>query len=398
MQTFDWIVIGNGLAGAALSYELVVKGLSVLLLDQSLEPASATRFSYGGIPYWAGTTPLTTQLCVEGIAKHRQLADELDADTEFRELDLILTVPAGSDSDVDEIAANYANYAIPPRLISAADAHELEPQLKAAAIAAALTVRHGHVSPTALVEAYNQAFQRRGGTLIIAPVTGLVRIKQRVTGVTTPTQAYAGHQTALAAGAYSRMLLRQAKITAPVYYTQAELLETQPLNLTLRALIMPAVSQRLTLETQASAPEKAMLWDQPGNLIAPPILDSGAIQFKDGRLRIGQISRTWSDLAPEIDAAESEAQMRSAIGIQLPALETVPAAWRRCLVSFSGDRLPLVGPVPGIDGIHTFAGFSSPFVLLPPIAQRFAQWVTDGQDDLMPQLGTGRFLECGENP
>jgi glycine/D-amino acid oxidase-like deaminating enzyme len=38
MQTFDWIVVGNGLTGAALSYELSRQGLSVLLLDRSMHP------------------------------------------------------------------------------------------------------------------------------------------------------------------------------------------------------------------------------------------------------------------------------------------------------------------------------------------------------------------------
>lgn len=97
MQTFDWIVVGNGLVGAAASYELARQGLSVLLVDQHLEPDGATRYSYGGIPYWAGTCPLTRTLCEEGIAKHRQLSEELGADTQFRELDLLLTVAPDDD-------------------------------------------------------------------------------------------------------------------------------------------------------------------------------------------------------------------------------------------------------------------------------------------------------------
>lgn len=51
MKTYDWIVVGAGITGAALSYELAKKGFSVLLLEQNKAIANATRFSYGGIFY-----------------------------------------------------------------------------------------------------------------------------------------------------------------------------------------------------------------------------------------------------------------------------------------------------------------------------------------------------------
>ncbi|NJM85450.1 MAG: FAD-binding oxidoreductase, partial [Leptolyngbyaceae cyanobacterium RM2_2_21] len=160
MKTYDWIVVGNGLAGAALSYELARQGAAVLLIDRALDPPSATRFSYGGIPYWSGTTALTQQLCREGIERYRQFSQELEADTQFRELDLILTVEPGADPEA--IAQQYQKFEIVPQLISPAEAHQLEPQLDPDAIAGALSVRHGHVEPMALVAAYNQAFHRSG--------------------------------------------------------------------------------------------------------------------------------------------------------------------------------------------------------------------------------------------
>jgi len=389
MPTFDWIVVGNGLAGAALSYELARQNLSVLLLEQTPDPKNATRFSYGGIPYWAGTTALTRQLCQEGIERHRQLPDELGVNTQFRELDLVLTIPVGA--DVATVTAPYRQFAIPPRLISASDAQQLEPLLQGSALAAALTVRHGHVSPTALVAAYNRGFQQLGGTVIIAPVTGLVHLGNRVTGVTTPQQAYAAAHVAIAAGGYSRALLKAANLPLPLYYTHAELIETPPLDLTLRTLVMPADAQRSQLEAQVSAPEIDPLWEHPDQEIAPAILDSGAIQFQDGHLCIGQISRALSTLDAPLDPEASAARLRRAIGRHLPCLAAVPGHWHHCLVSFSRDGLPLVGPIPGTTGVQVFTGFSSPFALLPPIARRFASWVTGTPDTLIEQMTPARF-------
>ncbi len=389
METFDWIVVGNGLVGAAVSYELARCGLSVLLVDSALDPSNATRYSYGGIPYWSGSTPLNQQLCQEGIAKHRQLSDELGTDTQFRELDLVLTLDR--EADPEAAAQAYANCATPPRFVSAAEAQELEPLLQGGAIAGAFTVRHGHVSPVALVTAYNQAFKRIGGTHLIAAVVDLVRIKDRVTGILTAEQAYPAKQVLVAAGAFSRALLHQEQIHVPLYYTHAELIETPPLDLTLRSLIMPAQTQRFTLEAKASQPDTDARWDEPGHEVTPPILDSGAIQFRDGHLCLGQISRTLTDLEAALDEAASDRQIRAALAPQIPALAEVPGTWRRCRVSFSRDGLPLVGPVPGVDGLHIMAGFSAPFVYLPPIAQRFAQAVVGAADPVLQRLDLSRF-------
>ncbi|MEM9978224.1 MAG: FAD-binding oxidoreductase [Cyanobacteria bacterium P01_D01_bin.2] len=393
METFDWIVIGNGLAGAALSYELAKLGLSVLLVDDG-NVDSATRCSYGGIAYWSGTDATTKLLCQAGIERHQQLSEELEAPTEFRELDLLLTF--APDVNGAELEQQYARFAIAPHLISAQTAQELEPQLRADAIGGAFTVRHGHVHPVKTVEAFNQAFRRLGGQQMIAQVSGLVRVKHRVTGIMTPAQAYAAGNVAVAAGGYSRKLLRDVRLSVPMYHTHAEIVSLPKVEQPLRTLIMPAVANRLDAETAASDPASDSLWDGPPHKIAPPILDTGVIQFLDGSTYIGQVSRFRTDLGAEaIDAAQSEASMRQGITAQLPCLANIPGRWRHCLVTFSRDGLPLVGPLPGVDGLHLFSGFTSPFAMLLPVAQRFASWVSRGPqaDSLIEQMLVHRFGE-----
>jgi glycine/D-amino acid oxidase-like deaminating enzyme len=70
MKTYDWTVVGGGITGAALAYELVKTGFSVLLLEKDPVAQNATRYSYGGLAYWSGSTELTRQLCQEAIARY----------------------------------------------------------------------------------------------------------------------------------------------------------------------------------------------------------------------------------------------------------------------------------------------------------------------------------------
>jgi len=145
MTTYDWIIVGAGITGTSLSYELAKKGLKVLLIEENPTFENATRYSYGGLAYWSGSTPLTRQLCEDGKQRHQTLSEELEADTEFREVDLILTV--SPEQNPEQIAESYTKFITPPRLLRPEEACEIEPLLNPNGIAAAFTVRHGHISP-----------------------------------------------------------------------------------------------------------------------------------------------------------------------------------------------------------------------------------------------------------
>jgi glycine/D-amino acid oxidase-like deaminating enzyme len=390
MTNFDWIVAGAGITGAALSYELARKGFSVLLLERHHTLQGATRFGYGGLAFWSGTTELTRQICAEGIELHRTLSEELAHSTQFRELDLVL--PIAPDADPQAAAQAYAQFAIPPQLLSVQEACELEPLLNPAAIAGALTVKHGHIAPAATAQAYTQAFTRLGGTIQVGQATDLLRTNEsRITGVVCGQETYTSANVAICAGALSRALLKAAGIRVRLYFTHAELIETPPVEIQMKSLVMPAETKRFQLEAASSQAELDELWDQPGHEPVPPILDAGAIQFIDGSLRIGQVSRTLTDPEAPIDPAQSEAEMRTQVGEILPALKNLPGTWHHCLIAFSSDRLPLIGPVPNVEGVHLFSGFSNPLVVVPTLARRFAANAANQPDEIIAQLSPARF-------
>ena len=70
----------------------------------------------------------------------------------------------------------------------------------------------------------------------------------------------------------------------------------------------------------------------------------------------------------------------------LPALKDLPGTWYHCLVAFSSNQLPLIGAIPGLEGVHVFSGFSNPLVLIPPLAKRFANFATRQEDEIITQM------------
>lgn len=386
MQTYDWIVIGAGITGASLSYELTQQGYSVLLLDVDRNPPSATRFSYGGIAYWSGTTDLTRQLCTEAKTIHQNLSAELDADTEFREIDLLLTI--APESNPETLTAAYANFATPPQFLTIESACELEPLLDPNGIAGALTVKHGHINAAKTAQAYIQAMQRSTGTYTIATVTKLLK-----TSVLTTEGEFFAANIVLCMGALTRQFLKNAGISIAQYFTHAEIIEIPSSSVQLSTLVMPAEAERFTLEANASRDDA--IWDQPGQEPAPAILDAGAVQFRDSRILIGQVSRTLTDPNAAINARQSEADLRKKISRVLPKVGELAGTWQHCLVAFSGDRLPLVGKIPGHETLHVFSGFGNPLAIVPPLARRFAIQSKGTPDALLQQVSLERFTKNG---
>lgn len=381
MKTYDIIIIGAGIAGAALSYELVIKGFSVLLIEQNTTPQNATRYSYGGLAFWSGTTSLTRQLCEESKKLYQSLSEELNTDIQFRELDLLLTIP--QENNPEEIAAFYQRFATPPQLLNVNQACELEPLLNREAISGALTVKHGHIHPEKTAQAYIKAFLLTGGKMLIAEV---LEIEQELL-VKTNSDTFSCKNVVVCAGGFSRKLLQTSSIPIQVYFTHAEIIETPPVDLKLNTLIMPANLKRSQLEADTSKNDK--LWDETNKL--GWILDLGAVQFKDNSLCLGQISFVNTNPDADFDAEKSEAVLRENIGKILPELENIQGTCHHCLVTFSKDNLPLIGTVTQSNNIQIFSGFSNPLVFIPPLARRFANYLAGNEDEIIAGLSPQRF-------
>jgi glycine/D-amino acid oxidase-like deaminating enzyme len=273
--------------------------------------------------------------------------------------------------------------------LSVEEACELEPLLNKNAISGALTVRHGQIQPEKTNQAYLEAFRRAGGEIQIAQVTELLRVGNTISGVKTQQETYHAPHTVICAGGLSRALLKAAGIPVRIYFTRAELIDIPPGDIQLHTLVMPAITQRFELEAKVSTAEIEPLWDEPGNEPLPPILDPGAVQFLDGTIRIGQLSRVLTDPNAPITAKESEAAIRSQVGNVLPALENLPGTWHHCRVAFNSNRLGVIGALSGVEGAYIFSGFTNPLVFVPPLAVRFARWATGQDDAIIAQIRPG---------
>lgn len=381
-MTYDWIVIGAGITGACLAYELSQQDFKVLLLEKDISPNNATVYSYGGLAHWSGTDDVTRTLGQEGIELHRQLSQELAADTEFRELDLMLTIDRQDDPEA--IAQNFSRFAVTPELLTVNDACTLEPLLNPNAISGVLKLPHGHIHPQKTTDAYLQAFKAHGGKIIYEQVNDLLREGEQIVGIKTGDDLYYAANTVVCAGGLSRSLLQQSGIEVKNYFTQAQLIVTPPVDLELATIVMPAVQQRFILEAEAL--DDSSSWNPPYKEPAKLILDPGAVQFMDGSLCMGQISAIAYNPYAKFNSVAIEAQIRQQVGNILPLLEDLPGKCHSCLVAFNNQGIALVGNLANIPGLYLFSGFTNTLLYAPALAKRFATWTKSRKDKIIEQL------------
>jgi D-hydroxyproline dehydrogenase subunit beta len=207
----------------------------------------------------------------------------------------------------------------------------------------------------------------------------------RVTGLDTDAGPIATERVIVATGPRARFLLRSVGIDVPIAASRGWLIETGPVAETppyaIEQAAWPLQSEMGPLTTDRTLGEIAA-----GDADSPGLVSLLLGPRPAGQLVIGtslRVSVSEEPESPETVRLLAERAVRIA-----PHLHgvTVAAAWsgRRAMTR---DGLPVLGPVPGIEGLEVAAGFSSiGMVTIPAACRRFVR----GEGD--PSFDPARFL------
>jgi sarcosine oxidase, subunit beta len=354
MQQFDVVVIGGGVEGSSIAYNLARAGRSVLVVERSTPAAepSASWASAGGVRQ-QGRDSREVALAVEAIRRWATLEEELEADLHYRrDGNLKLTESEATAATLaDDVASQQAAGLADIRLVDRAEIRELIPTIADSVVAGTFTPSDGHADPRVTTGAFAAAAQRHGATYWNGTVAHRILVERdKVTGLETSRGNLAAGSVVLAAGWWSDELARGVGIVLPI--------QTRPLQ--------------MLLTTQA----------RPGLL--RPVLGSyerslSLKQLPDGRFFIGG---GWpGDANPARDGCVVREE--SVAGSWATATEVLPAVAEQrierqwCgLEAFSIDGVPFVGRAPGVEGLFLAVGFTGHgFALSPAVGRVIADQI-----------------------
>jgi glycine/D-amino acid oxidase-like deaminating enzyme len=358
-ETFDAIVIGGGVVGASTLFQLTALGCRKALLLERGEIAGGMTARSSAIVRTHYSVPSNVEIARASLGmfeRFRDLCDgDPDADAGLVLSGYLIVAPPGASSDaVRASIAMQRRLGVEAHLLDTKAALERHPWLALDDIEAiGFEAEAGFADPWLVATSFVRAARRRGATVRTGtPVTGLLRAGDRVTGVMTDKGPIEAGVVLSAVNVWSRTVAGWAGLSIPLEITAHHVFTL--------AADRPYGADLPVLKDLAS----------PTRLYTRPM--SGHLLVGGGDDGTLTDDPEVADLAPDRDALLDEAAHAAA---RMPAF-----AEGRLVRSWSGlydttpDWNPVLGPLPGLDGLQVAFGFSGHgFKLSPMIGRMLAQ-------------------------
>lgn len=361
------VVVGAGIIGCAVAYEVASRGARVRLLEKRDVGLGATQASAGVLcPYIEGHAAPLLDLTVHSLDLYDAFIERVRRDSgeavEYRRtgtLEVALDEPHRE--RLDATAARYRAAQVDHQLLSAAEAREFERSLAGTVTAALFVPSHGYVAASALTRALAVAARRRGVTIQSATTVRRIEAAGRGVRVTLADQSIETDAVVLAAGSWSGDVVVTSAPSAPV---------------------KPIRGQLLLLHCGAPAAER-VVWGS----------DCYLVPWADGSLLVGA---TVEDVG--FDESATAAAVRDLLDA---ACDLLPSVWtarfheaRAGLRPATSDELPIIGCSATIPGLVYATGHYRNGVMLAPLtATAVADLLLEGTES--PHLATTRPSRFG---
>lgn len=368
----DAVVIGGGVIGCSIAYNLAKQGVGrVVLLEKGYLASGATGRCGAGVRMQWGTRA-NCLLSRESVSMYENLPELLDepGDIEFKQSGYLLL--AYTDKMVEQFHENLVlqnSLGIPAYWVTPQEALTIVPHLNIdGLLGATFCPKDGHCNPFEVTRLFARAARRLGADIrTSSEVTGIVTEKGRVRTVRTREGSISTPLVINAAGGHAKAIGQMAGVPLPIFPERHQILVTEPVEPLLGPMVM---SFYHNLYCQQS-PHGSFIMGM-GHPSEPEGINHQA---------------SWQFLQ----------EMAATVTAILPRLAglNVIRQWAG-VYDMSPDRQPILGESE-LKGFFTAAGFSGHGFMIAPIVGRLMAELITGKPTTLPvdMFDAGRF-ERGE--
>ena len=369
-ETAEVVIIGGGIVGCATGYFLARRGVQVTIVEKEAVGSCASGFAAGLLnPLYGDNIPGPLEsLARESFNMHLSLAEEVADETGLdprmeATSSIWLAFNEAETAEVGELfRLTRRMEGFPAQWLDGEDVRSLEPRISPLVMNGMRVEGTRQVSSYEYTLALSGAAEKRGAAIRHGTVRGLRQSSEgQVTGVVLEGEEVACDKVVIAMGPWTGQAEGWLGIPVPVG---------------------PLKGQILRLEVAGPAIEHSF-YHSGGGYVSPK---------PDGLVWVGTTEeQVGFDDQPTPEARVSI--LKEATGV-VPALSEAKVALQTaCLRPVSEDGLPIIGAVPGREGVYLATGAGRKGILLgPAMARATADLITDGHTDLpVGPFSPGRF-------
>ena len=384
-DTADVVVIGAGAVGCSVAYYLSKQGASVVLVEREAIGSGASAHATGFLSL-LGSEFSDGDSFEFGLAAYNEfstLVPVLEAATNIdlmcqRKPSLRLALDDDEVVTVQESMAWQQKY-VPIRWIDADEVRQIEPRLTQRARGAVYEEESTQLDSYRLTLALAQAAEKQNARLLLRTVTDLIAADGRVSGVQTAGGDIRCDTVVLAAGTWSAPFERIIGYPIPVKPLKGERLLLRFNGPPLPALI--------------SSPKRGHMISRLDGLLS--VGSTGGRDYDTESL-------FWGD---DFDRQPTESAkmelLQRAVDV-LPELESAELVQQLAgSRPLSPDRMTIIGPPPGWEGIVLATGHTTKGIHLGPLTGRIiAEYLSSGCKEtpqIMKPFLPGRFSSLAQD-
>ncbi|BCW95723.1 MAG: glycine oxidase ThiO [Fimbriimonadales bacterium] len=363
------LVIGAGVIGAAIAWELRQRGAEVVLLEGSAEGGHTSAASAGMVnpfsltPDDSPALPLYWQSLQMYPEWTRTLYEQTGIDPEWRQAGCVRI--ALTDADADHLEASLAwirRYDPRAERIDSHTARQMEPALNPEIVDAIYIPSEGWVHTARLIRALHRAVQLYGVNLYTgSPALSLIVQSGALRGVQTPHGVMEGDAVVVAAGAWAGALLQPLGIHAP----------TVPV----RGVILALGDLPVPIQHILSMPGGYLVPRADGTALLGATREQAGYDARATAEAYALLMHTLARLAPRLMHATVQGHT---VGLRPD----------------TPDHNPYIGAAEGFAGLYLAAGHAYHGILLAPATARaLADLILNGATDLpIAPFNPNRFM------
>ena len=358
------VVVGGGILGCSIAVHLVDRGVRPVLIDPERPGQGTSTGSFASVSALGKDPVAWFQLACAGVSGWTRFAERLGGEVGLRRGgEVRFTSDPEAGRRLARLVAGSRERGYPVRPVDRAELGRLLPDARIGTVAAAcFAPNDGQVEPPLVLAACRAVLEEAGARLL----RGRARVQLDDDGVRVEVGAEVlrPRTCVLAAGAEAVQVAAQVGLEVQTLSSPGMLVQTRPLPpLTDRVVYLPG---------------------GPG----PPV---HLRQRADGSVLIGERTQETPATNPGLHHARALAAQAARF---FPVLAGMPVdRWWLAYRAMPADRLPIVGPLPWLEGLYLVVSHSG-VTIAPALGRLVAKEVADqAPDGLLAPFRPGRFAE-----